>query len=109
MNEFSLPFPVGEDWREESGDRTRPVRRSGGGELRWEIVARMPGFAAATIVASRLKVEDIPVRVWQEAAGQALGLLVGSLGTGYVAVPETYTARARAILADAAPFATEEE
>jgi hypothetical protein len=63
----------------------------------------MPGLAAATIVASRLEMADIPVRVWQEAAGQAFGLLVGVLGTGFVAVPEPYAERALAILEEPPP------
>jgi hypothetical protein len=59
----------------------------------------MPGITPATIVAGRLQAEGIPVRAWQEGAGQALGLTVGLLGTGYVAVPEEYVAQALEILA----------
>ena len=71
----------------------------GQSEVRWEIVARMPGITPATILAGRLQAEGIPVRAWQEGAGQALGLTVGLLGTGYVAVPEEYAAQALEILA----------
>ncbi|MCB9007931.1 MAG: hypothetical protein H6656_11290 [Ardenticatenaceae bacterium] len=67
-------------------------------EVKWEVVAQMPGLTPATIVAGRLKAEGVPVRVWQEGAGQALGLTVGLLGTGYVAVPEEYKDQALTIL-----------
>lgn len=67
-------------------------------EVKWEIVAQMPGITPATIVAGRLKTEGIPVRVWQEGAGQALGLTVGLLGTGYVAVPQEFADQALEIL-----------
>jgi hypothetical protein len=67
-------------------------------EVKWEVVAQMPGITPATIVAGRLKAEGVPVRVWQEGAGQALGLTVGLLGTGYVAVPQEYVNQALAIL-----------
>jgi len=70
----------------------------GNKEIRWEIVARTPGLAPATIMAGRLQAENIPARAWQEGAGQALGLTVGLLGTGYVAVPEAYAQLAKRIL-----------
>ena len=78
------------------------METTGGGNepVRWEIVARMPGITAASIVAGRLQAENIPVRAWQEGAGQAIGLTVGILGTGYVAVPETFVEKALAILAE---------
>ncbi|RMG95749.1 MAG: hypothetical protein D6706_11455 [Chloroflexi bacterium] len=69
-------------------------------EIKWEIVARMPGLTPALILAGRLHAEGIPARAWQEGAGQALGLTVGLLGTGYVAVPEQFVEQAREILAD---------
>jgi hypothetical protein len=87
---------------DESVQKTTPGRQS---EIRWEIVARMPGITPATIVAGRLQVEGIPARAWQEGAGQALGLTVGLLGTGYVAVPEAYAAQALEILATVAEMA----
>ena len=67
-------------------------------EVKWEVVAQMPGITPATIVAGRLKAEGVPVRVWQEGAGQALGLTVGLLGTGYVVVPEEFVDKALEIL-----------
>lgn len=76
-------------------DETTP---GGKKEVRWETVARTSGLMQATIIAGRLQAEGIPARAWQEAAGQAFGLLVGVLGTGYVAVPDTYFDRAMAIL-----------
>lgn len=67
-------------------------------EVKWEVVAQLPGITPATVVAGRLKAEGIPVRVWQEGAGQALGLTVGLLGTGYVVVPEEFVEQALEIL-----------
>ncbi len=67
-------------------------------EVKWEVVAQLPGITPATIVAGRLKAEGVPARAWQEGAGQALGLTVGLLGTGYVAVPEEFVEQALAIL-----------
>lgn len=71
----------------------------GDGEVRWEVVARTSGLMPAQIQAGRLQAEGIPARAWQEAAGQALGLMIGLLGTGYVAVPAEFAAKAQAILA----------
>jgi hypothetical protein len=76
-------------------DSTNP---NGKEEVRWEVVAQVSGLAPATIIAGRLQVEGIPARVWQESAGQAIGLTVGLLGTGYVAVPEDYVTQALDIL-----------
>lgn len=70
-----------------------------GGEVRWEVVASTPGIAVAHIIAGRLQAEGIPARAWQEAAGQAIGLTVGLLGTGYVSVPQEFTDQALEILA----------
>lgn len=83
--------------------------RSSGEEVRWEIVARTAGLTPATIVAGRLRTENIPARAWQEGAGRALGLTVGILGTGYVAVPEEFVELAQEILADEDQTNWEEE
>jgi hypothetical protein len=83
---------------------------SGGSEeVRWEIVARTAGLMPATIMAGRLQVEGIPTRTWQEGAGRALGLTVGILGTGYLAVPEEYVDKAQEILADESQVDWDEE
>jgi hypothetical protein len=79
-------------------------------EINWEVVAETPGITVAEIIAGRLQSEGIPARAWQEGAGEALGLIVGLLGTGHVVVPEEYAERARAILeADEAAMMEEEE
>jgi hypothetical protein len=67
--------------------------------VRWAVVARMPGLMPAEILAGRLQSEGIPARAYQEASG-AIGVTVGLLGIGYVAVPEEYAEEALAILAD---------
>jgi hypothetical protein len=70
----------------------------GGKETKWEVVSKTPGIAPAEIIAQRLQAEGIPARARQESAGQAFGLTVGLLGTGYVVVPEPYAEKAREIL-----------
>ena len=69
-------------------------------EIRWEVVAETAGLIPAHIITDRLIAEGIPARAWQEGAGQAIGLTVGLLGTGYVVVPEEHVDRARQILAE---------
>ncbi len=91
LNAQSLPL---------NDDETAVSHPGGSTEFKWEIIARTPGITPATILAGRLKAENIPVRVWQEGAGQALGLTVGILGNGNVAVPEEYAAQALEILED---------
>ncbi|WP_420628689.1 putative signal transducing protein [Candidatus Leptofilum sp.] len=98
-NSSALPLPSHENSNSPGGYQ----------EVKWEVVARMPGITPATIVAGRLKAEGIPVRVWQEGAGQALGLTVGLLGTGYVAVPEQFAERALTILEEDASDALDEQ
>ena len=79
-------------------------------QVRWEVVEKTAGITPAEIIAGRLQAEGIPARAWQEGAGEAIGLMVGLLGTGHVVVPEALAEQARAILAaDAAAFAAEEE
>jgi hypothetical protein len=79
-------------------------------EVRWVVVKRTPGITVAEIYVGRLQSEGIPARAWQEGAGEALGLMVGLLGTGHVVVPEEYVEQAQAILAAAeAEFEAEEE
>ncbi len=95
----SQALPV--DNFDRSSSQESSTSPSGNEEVRWEIVARAPGIAPATVIAGRLRADGIPVRVWQEGAGRAIGLTVGILGTGYVAVPSEYSRRAREILAEA--------
>ncbi len=79
-------------------------------EIQWVVVEKTSGITVAEIIAGRLQSEGIPARAWQEGAGEALGLIVGLLGTGHVVVPEEFADRARAILdADAAAMEEEEE
>ena len=77
--------------------------------VKWEVVERTMGLMNATIIAGRLQVEGIPVRVWQEGAGRALGLTVGVLGTGYVAVPEEFVDLAVSILEESEYIDFDEE
>lgn len=86
---------------------TSPGRQT---EVKWKVVAETAGITNASIIGGRLQNEGIPVRVWQESAGQSFGLTVGLLGTGYVAVPVEYEAQALEILAiDESEFMHDEE
>lgn len=78
-------------------------------EVRWTVVETTSGITVAEIIAGRLQAEGIPARAWQEGAGEALGLIVGLLGTGHVVVPEEYAEQARAILAADQSALDEEE
>ena len=81
-------------------------------EIKWEVVAKTFGLQEAQIIAGRLHANEIPVRAWQESAGGTIGLTVGLLGSGYVAVPDEFADRALAILeqdADALEAYYEEE
>ena len=95
------------DHSEESASK---LATSGGNEeIQWKVVARTAGLMPATIMAGRLQSENVPARAWQGGAGRALGLTIGILGTGYVAVPEEFVDKAQEILADESQVAWEEE
>ncbi|WP_374686576.1 putative signal transducing protein [Promineifilum sp.] len=80
-------------------------------QVQWVVVEQTSGVMAAEIIAGRLQAEGIPARAYQEGAGEAIGLIVGLLGTGHVAVPEEFAEQARAILEaiEAEAEAAEEE
>jgi DNA-directed RNA polymerase subunit RPC12/RpoP len=56
------------------------------------------GLLQAEIIAGRLRSAGIPVWIWQEGAGKAHGLIVGSLGVGHVMVPKSQLQEAAEIL-----------
>jgi len=56
------------------------------------------GLLQAEIIAGRLRSAGIPVWIWQEGAGKAHGLIVGSLGVGHVMVPISQLQEAAEIL-----------
>lgn len=78
-------------------------------QINWVVVEETMGITVAEIIAGRLQSEGIPARAWQEGAGEALGLIVGKLGTGHVVVPEQFAQAARDILAADAAAMEEEE
>ena len=100
-----------ENGQEELEDTVQAATDTPGGEkeTKWEVVSKEAGLAPAQIIAGRLQAEGIPARAWQEGAGQAFGLTVGLLGSGYVEVPEAYVEEARAILADSDTYDLDEE
>jgi hypothetical protein len=90
--------PLSEDPEGETNPRSATTTGGGDQETKWQIVTKTAGITPATIIAGRLQAEGIPARAWQEGAGQAYGLTVGLLGTGYVMVPESFLEEARQIL-----------
>lgn len=93
-----LPYDPGDAKPGSPNPTAKSTTPGGHGEITWKVVAQAPGIIPATIIANRLRSEGIPARAWQEGAGQALGLTVGLLGTGYVVVPEEYEAETLEIL-----------
>jgi hypothetical protein len=106
-----FPFELGPDAEEQSRPAERETQETHPGgrlEIRWKVVAKTPGITPAHIIAGRLQAEGIPARAWQEAAGQAIGLTVGLLGTGHVEVPEEYFDQAMELLESREAFDEEE-
>ncbi len=98
---YSESLPVEDDPIDNTeGEPGRESGRGGEREIQWKVVAKTAGITNATIIADRLLTEGIPARAWQEGAGQALGLTVGLLGTGYVVVPEENVQEAEKILSE---------
>ena len=94
--------PTNAEMVDKPSDETAVSQEPGSGEpkeVNWEVVAKESGLATAQILAHRLQAEGIPSYAWQEGAGQAFGLTIGKLGTGYVMVPEEYKEAALSILA----------
>jgi hypothetical protein len=81
-------------------DRSHENPQGSDREIIWKVVEKTAGITPATIIANRLIYEGIPARARQEGAGQAIGLTVGLLGTGYVVVPEEFVDRAEKILSE---------
>ena len=94
----AMSFDSGDEQPDADKPTGQDTTPGGQREVKWKVVAQAPGITPATIIANRLQAEGLPVRAWQEGAGQALGLTVGKLGTGFVAVPEEYEEQARRIL-----------
>lgn len=73
------------------GDEVQPAQ--------WTKVTETMGLITAEMITARLRSEGILAWAWQEGAGQALGLSVGTLGTGHVVVMKKDVAQAQEILA----------
>jgi hypothetical protein len=112
MNEANPVLPFGleqdNDEQKQTTEHTTPTHPGGGQEIRWKTVAKTSGITPAHVIVGRLQSEGIPARAWQEAAGQAIGLTVGLLGTGHVQVPEEYYDQAVKLLENDAEFDEEE-
>jgi hypothetical protein len=91
LNDSSIPIP-------HESDPPRAGTPGGQHAVQWETVAYTLGITQGQILVGRLRSEGIPARAWQEGAGQATGLIIGKLGTGYVQVPEEFADQARELL-----------
>ncbi|MBN1966575.1 MAG: hypothetical protein JW910_18125 [Anaerolineae bacterium] len=67
-----------------------PITRPGPGGKLWYVVATVNGDELAALVAGQIESAGIPVWVYREAAGRAIGLTMGLLGASDVLVPEEY-------------------
>ena len=100
MSNFASNIPTDDDDKES----TAGVPAGGSKEVKWEVVAKTFGITQASIIVGRLRANGIPAVAWQEGAGQAAGLIVGSLGTGYVQVPEEFADEALTLLEETDPL-----
>ena len=80
--------------------KSKVGRRVPAGEVKWVIVQETAGLLPAKITADSLQAHGIPALAWQESIGQAYGMTIGRLGTGYVLVPAGWAATARQLLED---------
>jgi len=71
-------------------DEESPIIRRGPDNQPWYVVATALGEAEAAIISGLLESADIPVWVYQESAGRAIGLQIGLLGTVEILTPEAY-------------------
>jgi|GEM_PF-658189 len=91
LNDSSTPLS-------HNAEQARATTPGGQHAVQWETVAYTLGITQGQILVGRLRSEGIPARAWQEGAGQATGLIIGKLGTGYVQVPEEFADQARKLL-----------
>ncbi len=67
-------------------------------EESWSVAATASGMAEAQVMAGRLEVEGVPVRLRYDVAGALYAVTVNRLGAVRLLVPEEYREQARAIL-----------
>ncbi|MCZ7671894.1 MAG: hypothetical protein M5U34_34560 [Chloroflexi bacterium] len=51
---------------------------------KWVPIRKTQGELAAEVIASQLRAESIPTRVWQEGVGGALGIECGTVGNRFL-------------------------
>jgi len=64
----------------------------------WAVAVTASGMAAAQVMAGRLEVEGVAVRLRYDVAGSLYAVTVNGLGAVKILVPEDYVEQARAIL-----------
>lgn len=77
---------------------TPRLPRQGPDDRQWYVIATARGEAESAIIVGLLETANIPVWVYRESAGSAIGLGVGILGTVYILTPEEYYDEAMSLL-----------
>ncbi len=67
--------------------------------VEWVQLSEAYASLEAEVVAGLLRAEGVPVWIWQQGAGRALGLTVGPMGNAHIMVPAEYVEIAHSILA----------
>ena len=98
----SLPFYDSSSDQDEGATETHDQTTNPKGQqpVEWQVIVKTNGLMEAQVMAGRLQSEGIPARAWAESAGQAIGISIGLLGTGFLAVPEPFVEQALGILRD---------
>jgi hypothetical protein len=81
-------------------DDDQRITRRGPGQRTWYQVATAGGEAEAALIKGLLESNGIPVWVYFESAGRAIGLGVGPLGATYLYTTAEYYEDALDLLAD---------
>lgn len=67
-------------------------------EKDWVSIIKVPGDLEAELIKGLLEAQEIPVVLFGEGAGRAIGLTVGPLGEVELLVPRRYQGLAESIL-----------
>ena len=76
-----------------------PIQRRGPDDRTWFLVATAGGDTEAAILKGALESAGIPVWVYRESAGRALGLGIGPLGASFLYTTEPFYEAALDLLA----------
>lgn len=95
---LTIPYHPIQDMSLQAESQAKAGRKPNNEALKWVVVQETAGLLPARIAADSLQAQGIPALAWQESVGQAYGITIGPLGTGYVLVPAGWAAEARQLL-----------